>query len=269
MGRPMPAVGRLLPEPEPVASAPGRPGGPAAKRAASVRAAFRDGFLAVAERSGTGDLPAGYEGETADLLGFAFEGAGMALGLADLLDPPPERLRGQLEAPNFGFGTLVAIGAGWALARLRRPLDAGSLGVAAHWTPDLADGFGFFECLFHPRATLERRALPVTATWTADFDRGAGRAAWFLFAGSVEGIVAAFQPFPDARRAGLWTGAGFAAAYAGGVPAAGLRELATAAGPNLEDCRRGAALAVGVRTASRNPSAATDLAQRVFAITAP
>ena len=265
----MPAVGRLLPEPEPLASAPGRSAGPAADRAASVRAAFRDGFLAVADGSGPDDLPAGYKGPTADLLGFAFEGAGMALGLADLLDPPPERVRGQLDAPNFGFGTLVAIGAGWALARLRRPLDAGSLGMTAHRTPDLADGFGFFECLFHPRATLERRSVPVPVTAIGDFDRGAGRAAWFLFAGSVEGIAAAFQPFPDARRAALWTGAGFAAAYAGGVPAAGLKELATAAGPNLGDCRKGAALAIGVRKVSQNPSAATDLARRVFAITAP
>ena len=58
-------------------------------------------------------------------LGFAYEGAGMALALLDVLTPwRRTRLRDFLAGEGSPHSYMLHIGGGWALARVRRPVDS-------------------------------------------------------------------------------------------------------------------------------------------------
>src|SRR6266567_7122689 len=114
-------IADLLPAAERLPIRSGAAWGPAAERVDSVRRAFRDGYLAAAAGAGPVRLRATIATQADDLRVFAYEGAGMALAVADLISPPAVRLSEQLAAPGFTYGFLGRLGAGWALARLRRP----------------------------------------------------------------------------------------------------------------------------------------------------
>jgi hypothetical protein len=97
---------------------------------------------------------------TKELQGFAFEGAAMGLTLLDLLTPwKRTRLRAFLDGPAMPHLYMAHVGAGWALARLRRRPDRilRRLDPLICWLA--ADGFGFHEGYFH-----WRRSLPGTRT---------------------------------------------------------------------------------------------------------
>ncbi|MET0396337.1 MAG: DUF1702 family protein, partial [Longimicrobiaceae bacterium] len=203
------------------------------RRLEGVGLAFLGGYHAALEEDGAAELGARLEGAEPALRGFAFEGAAMGLALLDRLAPwRRDRLRTFLRGPGAPHVYMVHVGAGWALARLRR----GFAGPPRDMDPLLgwlaADGYGFHEGYFHPARYARGGAAPGRVSGYARrvFDQGLGRSLWFVHGADPGRISAAVAGFAPGRRGDLWSGAGLACAYAGAAEAGAAAALADAAG---------------------------------------
>ena len=199
--------------------------------------------------------------------GFAFEGAAMGLALLDILTPwRKSRLQQLLDGPGADHYYMIHVGVGWALARLRRPVEnhLKRLDPLVGWLA--GEGFGFHEGYFHWPRTIEKQERPDRLTGYAcrAFDQGVGRSLWFVKGADVARISAAIEAFPSARQNDLWSGVGLACGYAGGVDADSIKALADAAGPHQAPLAQGAAFAAATRQRAKNPVTHTELACQVL-----
>jgi len=240
--------------------------GEARQRLETVGTAFLAGYHAALERAGDPDaLPAALGRVDAELRGFAYEGAAMAVALLDALMPwRRPRFAAFVRGAGAPHVYMLHVGAGWALARLRRPLR----GVPAGMDPLLgwlaADGYGFHEGYFHPWRTVGAGAVPdrVTGYARRAFDQGVGRSLWFVCGAEAGRIAAAIGSFGAERRCDLWSGVGLACAYAGGCPPAEAEALSVLSAAHRPALAQGAAFAAGARGRAGNPAPHTDLACR-------
>jgi len=195
--------------------------------------------------------------------GFAFEGAGMALALLDQLTPwQPYRLRTFLAGPAARHTYIVHVGAGWALALLRRRVERPlrQMDPLLRWLA--VDGYGFYGGYFHWPRTITHQRVPRRLTGYAcrAFDQGLGRSLWFVEGANVERIAAMIATFPCARHADLWSGVGLACAYAGGVERAALGVLRESAGAHRSSLAQGVAFAARARQKAGNQAEHTKVA---------
>ncbi|HEU4452184.1 MAG TPA: DUF1702 family protein [Longimicrobium sp.] len=238
----------------------------ARERLERVGLTFLDGYHAALEVDDD-ELAARLDATEPVLRGFGYEGAAMAMALLDALTP---WRRGRLAAFLRGAGAphayMAHVGAGWALARLRRRMD----GVPRGMDPLLgwlaADGYGFHEGYFHPRRYVDGQARPRRLSGYASraFDQGLGRALWFVHGADPARVGAAVAAFAPERREALWSGAGLACAYAGGADGDEAAALASAAGANRAALAQGAAFAAEARRRAGNPAPHTDRACRIL-----
>lgn len=200
------------------------------------------------------------------LRGFAFEGAAMGLMLLDCLLPWRRRLHSFLEGPGSAHIYMMHVGAGWALARLRRRIERplARLDPVLGWLA--VDGYGFHEGYFSWPRYIGRKAMPSCLSGYARrvFDQGLGRSLWFVDGADVDRISATIATFSSSRHADLWSGIGLACAYAGGVDRRDVADLRAAAGPHWPQLAQGAAFAAKAREQAGNPAAHTDLACEVL-----
>ena len=226
--------------------------------------AFVDGYnAAMRERSDLAALMATLDGQDLDLRGFAYEGASMALTLVDILGRG-NRWRELLAlAPQHLY--LMLVGAGWAMARLRLralPKLARDLDDAS-W-PQLYDGYGFHQGFYHTEKHVRRRVLPPLRGYALHaFDQGLGRSLWFVEGASPARIATTIATFEPARRDDLWSGAGLACGYAGGLHADRVGELDALAGAHHAALAQGVVFAAAARDRAGNADDATALACRV------
>ncbi|HEX6700821.1 MAG TPA: DUF1702 family protein [Gaiellaceae bacterium] len=196
-------------------------------------ASFVDGFNAGIATAGRDGLVARLEEVEQAERGFAYEGAAMALALLDLTLPGrPRRLRAFFETRASEHVYMVHVGAGWALARLRRrPWASLPLDPLFRWLA--LDGYGFHEAFFHPHRVVRCRRVPRRLDPPARrvFDQGVGRALWFADAATPDRIAATIGAFDAERRPDLWSGVGLAAAYAGAIETSGMERLLALAEP--------------------------------------
>ena len=201
-----------------------------------------------------------------ELTGFAYEGAAMGIALRDTLAPwRRPRLQAFLMGPGLRHRYMVHVGAGWALARMRRrPRAIRALDPLLRWLA--LDGYGFHQGYFAPERHLRRRARPRGFDGYAAraFDQGLGRSLWFVEGTRPGPIRTAIERFSQSRHGDLWSGVGLAAAYAGGVPAEGLVRLVSAAGNSAGHLAQGAAFAAAAREHAGNPAIHTERACRAF-----
>ncbi len=246
----------------------GFPGGDASIRRhlEQVGRTFLHGYHAALEEDRPGRLASRLDELAPELRGFAFEGAGMALYLLDLLTPWNRgRLGGFLAGPGAGHTYMVHVGAGWALAQLRLRVDR----ALARLDPLLGwlavNGYGFHHGYFRWKVAVERRRVPHRLSGDAlrVFDQGLGRSLWFVEGAEVSRIAATITGFGRERQADLWSGVGLACAYAGGVPEEAIGGLNRMAGPFQSHLAQGAAFAAKARQRAGNPAPHTDLACRV------
>lgn len=187
--------------------------------------------------------------------GFAYEGAGMALTLLDLLLPGRSQRLSSLLGSSFGdrHVYMLHVGAGWALARLRRrPWGGLPLDPLLRWLA--LDGYGFHAAYFSPRAVVREQGRPrrLRGPERKVFDQGVGRALWFVCAASPEGVHAAVQAFEPERRDDLWSGVGLAATYAGATGDGTLARLAELGAGHAAELAQGSAFAAGARLRAGN-----------------
>jgi hypothetical protein len=214
--------------------------------------------------------------ETLDqpFLGFAYEGAAMALALRDALRPGPRGRRNE-DFLSSGRGAahlyMAYLGIGFTLGRLPRMLWKRALPDVSR-LPDhptlswfIWDGYGFHQAFFDPEKWISRQFVGNDYPWQVSYvnraiDHGIGRALWFYNGAHVESVAASINEFPVARRADLWSGAGLAATYAGGVGEEDLKLLHQTAGPYGAEVSLGAVLAVKARVLADTVTAHTETA---------
>lgn len=202
----------------------------------------------------------------AELEGFAFEGAAMALALLDELSwPSGSLLRRFLEGPGAAHCYMIHVGAGWAAARLpwrRRALDRylRQFDPLLRWL--VADGYGFHQGYFDWRTHVERCAVPPRLAGYARraFDFGLGRSLWFVAGGEPEVAAAWLRRFAPARQGDLWSGVGLAATYAGGVERRALAALVELADDHAGQLGQGAVFAAKARVLAGNLAPHTEMA---------
>jgi enediyne biosynthesis protein E3 len=225
--------------------------------------AFVTGYNAALRTGATAALFDRLDALPPDLHGFAHEGAAMALALLDLLTPWSRRRWRWLIGERPAHLYLCFVGAGWALARLRRRAVPAWIAAADPLLAPLAlDGLGFHESFFHPERVRAGAASPFAGYDGRAFDQGMGRSLWFVGGANGERIVAMIGNVARPRRADLWSGAGLALAYAGGPRGDEAGRLAGLSGEWCDHLAQGVAFAAKARVRAGNVTTATELACR-------
>ncbi|HYN22432.1 MAG TPA: DUF1702 family protein [Thermoanaerobaculia bacterium] len=237
------------------------------ERLEGVAARFVAGYHCALEEVRLEGLAARLETIPAEVRGFAYEGAGMALALLDTLTPwRPGRLEEFLRGSGKAHCYIAHIGAGWILARL--PVSPERL--RARLDPVLGwlvlDGYGFHEGFFHWPRSIEKQEVPSKVRGYARkaFDQGLGRSLWFVEGAGPQRIHGRISAFAPDRKGDLWSGAGLACAYAGGVEPALVEDMLRRSGENAPSLVQGAAFAAVSRERAGNPAAQTELACQIF-----
>lgn len=232
-------------------------------RLEGVAGRFVEGYHAALEESRLDGLASRLKEIPEEAGGFAYEGAGMALALLDTLTPwSNDRLGSFLRGAADPHAYIVHIGAGWILARL--PLSPERLlsrfDRVLGWLA--LDGYGFHEGFFRWPASVARQEVPAKVRGYARraFDQGLGRSLWFVEGAGPERIHARISAFPAERRGDLWSGAGLACAYAGGVDRPAVETLLRLAGEHAPRLAQGVAFAAAARHRAANPAPQTELA---------
>jgi hypothetical protein len=238
----------------------------ARQRLEQIGCTFLQGYHAALEEDGSDALALRLNGVESELRGFAFEGAAMGLALLDFLTPwNRSRWRSLVSGPGAAHIYMAHVGAGWALARLRRRVERplARLDPLLCWLA--VDGYGFHEGYFSWRRCIAEQTIPDGLSGYACrvFDQGLGRSLWFVNGADVARVAATIAAFPPPRQADLWSGVGLACAYAGAVDRQALVTLRAAVGPYGSHLAQGAAFAAKARQRAGNPAAHTELACEV------
>lgn len=258
----------------------------ARRRLERVGACFLHGFHTALMLNDPWDIASELEAVEQEDLGFAYEGAAMAIAMLDHLLPwriynesemaatmfdhflpcLERRLSGFINGPGAAHVYMVHVGVGWALARLRLRIEPtlASLHPLLKWL--VIDGYGFHEGYFHWRRSVRRGMVPSELTGYARraFDQGVGRSLWFVDGAAVPLIEQTVRSFHRDRHADLWSGVGLAATYSGAADSqslAALRDACDSYGPALA---QGAAFAAKARQLAGIPADHTEAACEIL-----
>jgi len=237
------------------------------QRLEHIGAVFLHGYHAALDHNHPEGVVQSLQTIPLELQGFAFEGAAMGFALLDALTPwPSSRWHTFLVGPAAPHAYIVYVGAGWALAVLRRRVQRplARLDPLLRWL--VVDGYGFYHGYFHwPRAVTQHRVPRHLQGYARQaFDQGLGRSLWFVQGADVSRIQTTIATFPESRQADLWSGVGLACAYAGGVDQEALQHVLQAAGAYGLHLRQGVVFAAKTRQRAGNPAPHTELACAVI-----
>lgn len=233
---------------------------------AAVRAAI-SGYHAVVDGGGPADIMARIKQVPKPLAGYAHDGIAMGLTGLDLVVRGKSRFRAFLQGPGDAHAYMAHIGAGEALARMRRrpePFLARLDDPVLRWL--VVDGYGFHEGFFARAKYVERQVVPKFLSPYARrvFDQGIGRSIWFSTGADVGDLSAHLAAFTPDRHADLWLGVGVACSYVGGVSRQQIEFLREASAEHLPRLATGAAFAARGRHRAGNLQPDTDLACEVL-----
>ncbi|BCG64512.1 MAG: enediyne biosynthesis protein E3 [Methyloprofundus sp.] len=201
-----------------------------------------------------------------DFQGFAYEGAGMAIALLDLLTPwRANKLNSFIKGIGNQHTYMIHVGAGWAMAKIPWGMSyLHTMDPLLRWLA--IDGYGFHQGYFHWPISVTEQQVPHAIKGYAKhaFDQGLGRSLWFVKGANPSLITITIQTFPQARHADLWSGVGLAAGYAGGVNQTILESLLGFSAPYQAQLAQGVAFAAKTRLRAENLVMHTELACQVI-----
>ncbi len=233
----------------------------------TVGRTFIDGYHAALRDTDPRRLSSKLDQTRTELSGFAYEGAAMALTLLDCLTPWNRgRLARFLREAADDHIYMVHVGAGWALARLRRRSQSALERMHPVYRWLAIDGYGFHEGYFLPDKFVSRQEHPegLAGYGRKAFDQGLGRSLWFSQGADATRISEVIARFSQERRADLWSGVGLACTYAGGVAEEDILMLKSPAADYLPQLAQGAAFAAKARIRARNLTPSTETACRIL-----
>jgi hypothetical protein len=240
----------------------------------TVGRTFLRGYAYAAEASKPIDAEEPLEAIPVRFRGFAYEGAAMGFAVRDGLpmgrhDHVTRFLEGRAKEHVY----MVYVGIGWAMARIPRfrwP-SADDMDPMLRWL--VLDGYGFHQAYFKTEKYINQQYqephFPWPAggpEWYADqaIDQGIGRAMWFIGGTDPELVATMIEKFPESRRNDLYSGAGLAATYAGGVSEQELLTFRDRSGSYLPMVAQGSAFAATARVVAGLLVPHNDLATKVF-----
>lgn len=240
---------------------------------------FLEGYAYAAQARKPLDAELDLEQVPTRFRGFAYEGAAMGFAVRDGLpfgrsDNTDRFLAGRADAHIY----MVYVGIGWAMARLPRfrwPKPA-SLDPLLRWL--VLDGYGFHQAYFHTAKYVQGQYVDPAFPWPAGnhgwyanraLDQGIGRAMWFIGGTDVGRVTELLDSFPEQRRPDLYSGAGLAATYAGGVEEEELQQFWEHAGDHRPLVAQASAFAAEARVRAGLVVPHTGLATRVFCGVSP
>jgi len=252
----------------------------AQERLEAVGRMFLEGYGHAVEARTPADAVGPLEQLPDWLRGFAYEGAGMGLAVLDGLPfGRSDNLRRFLATPRGdAYRYLAYVGIGWAMARIPRFRWPKPESLDPMLVPLVLDGYGFHQAYFKTARYVDGQYQEPHFPWPGGrqgrhsndaIDAGIGRAMWFI--GGIEPNLVAdkIDAFPASRRANLWSGAGLAATYAGGVTEDELRTVIRRAGEYRANLAQGSAFAADARVRSGIVPPHTVLAARVLCDATP
>lgn len=210
----------------------------------------------------------------ANLRGFAYEGAAMGFAVRDGMSlGRGGRFARFLAGPGTDHSYAAYAGLGRALARLPKFLwpRADTVDASARWP--VLDGYGFHQACLDPDRYIHEQVQESRVPWSAGdatpfgkraIDHGIGRAIWFVCGADVRLALALINRFSPSRRPDLYSGAGFAATYAGGADAMELEMFWARAGVHRRQVAQGSAFAADARVRAGLTVQHTCVASRVF-----
>lgn len=197
-----------------------------------------------------------------ELRGFAYEGAGIGLAALDCLLPWKNRIKAFIDGPGTPYIYAIHIGAGLALARMRRNPEKflKRLDPVVGWIA--IDGYGFHQGFFARKHYVEKQIVPkhLSSYGRRTFDHGIGRSIWFVSGANVERVAETLGGFAPERQPDLWSGVGLGCGYTGGVSREALATLQQAAGPHRSQLAVGVAIAAHARLLAGSPAPYAELA---------
>jgi hypothetical protein len=239
-----------------------------------VGVTFLAGYAYAVEASTPAAAEERLEGIQPRFRGFAYEGAAMGFAMLSALPFGGRRnLTGFLAGRGDRHIYMAYAGMGWAMARLPRFRWSAipATDPLLRWL--LLDGYGFHQAYFHTKRYVHEQFQSPGFGWPADgpqaysaraIDQGIGRALWFVGGTEAELVAMMIEKFPAHRRSDLYSGAGLAATYAGGVDEAELRALAKRAGDHRAQVAQGSAFAAEARVRAGLVVPHTRLATKVL-----
>ncbi|HEX4704780.1 MAG TPA: DUF1702 family protein [Pseudonocardiaceae bacterium] len=242
----------------------------------TVGSSFLTGYAYAAEAGNAIEAETDLEKLPRYFRGFAYEGAGMALGVRDGLPfGSTHHVTDFLAGNAVKHIYMVYVGVGWSLARVPRfrwkAATAGITDDLLRWL--VLDGYGFHQAYFKTDKYVRGQYVEPNFPWPTDgppgyadhaIDQGIGRATWFVCGTDPELTAATFAKFAPERRPDLYAGAGLAASYAGGGDEGELVRFRELAGEYRPQLAQGSAFAVSARVTADLVVPHTELAARVF-----
>ena len=238
----------------------------AGERLEKIGASFVGGYHAALTERWPEALATRLQEVEHEFRGFAYEGSAMALYLLDHLSPWREsHWQRFLDGPARTHMYMVHVGAGWVFGRL--PIDP--VKAIARMDPLLRwlaiDGYAFHQAYFRPQQAVYGGLIEPNLTGYARraWDLGIGRALWFVEGIDVKRIATRINTFSPQRRGDLWSGAGLACAYAGGVEESEIQTLLDSTGQHRSQFAQGVVFAAKARQLAGSVATHTELACRV------
>jgi hypothetical protein len=241
---------------------------------------FLEGYGFAAEARTCEDAEEKLETLPRQFRGFAYEGAGMGFAVRDGLPFGGHWVSQFLQGRAAEHVYMVYVGVGWAMARLPRLRWAKVTSAASdpvlRWL--LLDGYGFHQAYFHTDKYVRQQYREPGFPWPSEgpapyadrvIDQGIGRALWFVCGTDPNRVADAVDAFPPDRRADLYSGAGLAATYAGGVDEAELLIFRQRARAYMPGVAQASAFAATARVRAGLVLPHTGLATRVLCAATP
>ncbi|NJO81466.1 MAG: DUF1702 family protein [Blastochloris sp.] len=238
----------------------------AAQRLETVIVTVTRGCHATFQYSNVDTLVTHLKAVDPELRGFAYEGVGTGLTALDCILPWKNRTKTFLDGPGAPYIYAVHIGAGLALARMRRRPERflTRLDPILGWMA--IDGYGFHEGFFARHRFITQQQIPrhLSPYGQQVFDQGLGRAIWFLSSANIDRVIATMRTFSSHRHADLWSGIGLACGYTGGVDHTAIKTLWQAAAAYQSHLAVGTAIAANARHRAGSPAPYAELASTIL-----
>jgi hypothetical protein len=235
---------------------------------------FLTGYAYAAEARRPADVVPLLEQLPLRFRGFAYEGASMGFAVRDGLPFGSNHNVSEWYQGRGGHHVYMAnIGVGWAMARVPRFRWSvlQSSDRLLRWL--VLDGYGFHQAFFQTKKYVHERFQEPAFPWPVGsphpyanraIDQGIGRAMWFVGGTDPDVVADMIDKFPDTRHADLYSGAGLAATYAGGVDENELRTFWDRAGDHRPLVAQGAAFAATTRVQTGLMVPHTELATKIL-----